>query len=86
MSTVDPYALEAKARLYVGRGLEHSRESSQFAFWFHLAIEPLARGRLRRSTLFCWPTARREIRRLARPRRSAWTSPSRSVPPGFSTC
>jgi len=44
MSTVDPYALEAKARLYVGRGLEHSRESSRFAFWFHLAIEPLARA------------------------------------------
>ena len=44
MSAFDPYALEAKARLYVDRGLEYSRQSSQFAFWCHLAVEPMVRA------------------------------------------
>jgi hypothetical protein len=44
MSTFDPSALEAKARLYIERALGQPRESSEFAFWCHLAVEPLARA------------------------------------------
>jgi hypothetical protein len=46
MNTFDAGALEAKARAYIDRALEESRDSAQFAFWCHLALEPLARAAL----------------------------------------
>lgn len=44
MSAFDPSALEAKGRLYIERALAQPRGSSEYAFWCHLAVEPLARA------------------------------------------
>ena len=44
MSRFDPSALEAKARRHIERALEQPRGSSEFAFWCHLAVEPLVRS------------------------------------------
>ncbi len=44
MNTFNQNALEAKARTYIDRALQEPRDSALFAFWCHLALEPLARA------------------------------------------
>lgn len=44
----DEQSLLAKAHLYVERALEQDREGPLFAFWCHLAFEPLARAAVAR--------------------------------------
>ena len=44
----DEQSLLAKAHLYVERALEQDREGPVFAFWCHLAFEPLARAAVAR--------------------------------------
>lgn len=44
MSTFDAGALHAKAAVYIDRALEATRESTEFAFWCHMAVELLVRA------------------------------------------